>query len=313
LDPNALRMLEEISKGTMKQLQPSINFLEPKVSYPSAENLMKTTSKQTEEILESLTKEGILKRKLFDKMLKCPECGSLNLKFSMLCSHCRSPDLSREEVVEHFSCGYSGSEREFRGETGKYACPKCGKELKSIGVDYVKLGLLYICRSCGERFSEPEQNWRCLKCSRTFLTAELKETNVYSYEFNEEKGDWLSIQFRYKRRVEELLREMGYKVLSNWTVKGKSGIEHPIDLFATDGALGEKIVIFVCEEADFEKIVCLHAIVEDFPAHPILITQKPLTEEMRRLAETLKVSILKEEDLETARKIFDKLPPTTAA
>ena len=292
-------MLEQMSNGRIKQIQPSINPLrEPRVSYPEANGLMNIDPEQTKEILESLARENILKKKFFDKLLKCPKCGSLNLKFSMVCPHCGSPDTSRGEVLEHFSCGYSGPESEFWGESGKYVCPKCKKELKSIGVDYAKLGLLCICHDCGERFREPEQKWRCFSCSKTFPTAELEETNVYSYEFNAEKKDWLRIQLGPKRQMQEFLNERGYKVLSNEKIKGSSGTEHLVELFAMDGIFGGKIVISHCEELNFEKIVALHAVAEDLSARAILITQKAPGDELKRLAERLNVAIYKGEDLE---------------
>lgn len=121
------------------------------------------------QVLRSLRDREILKQEFNDKIQLCPKCDSSRLKFSTLCPHCTSPNIERWEVIEHLSCGCLQPEREFTGGEGEeYICPKCGQELKSIGVDYSKPGELYICLECDERFDQPDYQWRCQSCSSWF-------------------------------------------------------------------------------------------------------------------------------------------------
>ena len=296
LNSNVLRMLELASSGSVQEIQPSINST-GKIGYPSAEEMMNCVSERAIEILEYLANENVLRKKLYDKILKCPECGSSNLKFNILCPRCKSLDMRKGEVLEHFRCGYSEFEAEFRRENGKYVCPKCRKELEAIGVDYARLGLLYVCRSCGERFSEPKQNWRCLGCSMDSTLKELGEMDVYSYEFNKEKGGWLLSQLQRKHRIHEFLVKNGYKTRLDVKLKGISGMNHVLDIWGSR-VIGERIVGGISEETSFEKVVSLHAIAEDLMARAILLVRMEPAEEMRALAERLNVTILKDEELE---------------
>lgn len=57
---------------------------------------------------------------------------------------------------------------------------------------------------------------------------------MYSYQLNKEKEDWVRIQLGPKRRVEEILQEKGFKVQSNISLTGSSGVKHPVDIYAAD-------------------------------------------------------------------------------
>jgi hypothetical protein len=86
-----------------------------------------------------------------------------------------------------------------------------------------------------------------MNCSS--LTAEDKVTvvQVYSYSFNEERRSWLEFELKPKRQIIDFLRERGYEVKENATVRGRSGAEHKVDMLATrdDGAVAYNIGIGV--------------------------------------------------------------------
>lgn len=194
----SLEMLKQMLEGKIEQIQPSINLhSDEKVSYPKAEELMDVSSTEAEDILESLAREGVLEREFYDKLLTCPECGSMSLD-PTLCPRCSSSNIVRKKALEHLSCGYTAPEEEFKEEEGEYVCPKCGKKLEAIGVDYSRVGVFFVCRECGEKFDLSDQLWECPQCSESFSRIEVGERIVYFYRLNEKKKGWLRVRLEFR-------------------------------------------------------------------------------------------------------------------
>jgi len=199
-----MKLLEKMLDGRIEKIDPEITIPsgETIVSYPEAEKIMKLSNTEVREALESLVSKGILDREFFDKFPKCPECGSTNVRFTTLCHNCGSPDIVRREALEHLKCGSVGTLDKFKDRSGKYVCYKCGEEMRAIGVDYSKVGKVYLCNECGEMFDSSNQLWKCNRCSRTFPVDEIDYLVVYSYKLNEEVKlrrsfkSWLKAQNR---------------------------------------------------------------------------------------------------------------------
>jgi len=208
-------------------------------------------------------------------------------------------------VLEHFPCGHVGLEKDFEAG-GKYLCPKCKKELLVIGTDYRSPGVLHKCRNCGELFDEPNERQHCLSCGEYFPKGEVTEIDVYSYELNEAKRDWLTIELRPKREIEEYLRREGYDVQSSARVKGASGVEHEIDLFAVKkaGLFEHKIAVgigFAEGEVGPEEVLKLFAKAYDVGAQDIILIAIPKIGEIaRHFAAYYRMRVFEAEDLSQA-------------
>jgi len=177
-DPRIFRLLERLLDGRITKIIPEYDLeSEDGYSYPEIDAILETSSKETIKILNELYKEGILKRKFYDKIFACKECGSFKVKIGPQCPICKCSNISKSRAIEHFECGYVGREEDFRTEKG-YVCPKCGKKLKQIGVDYSRVGTLYECQECKETFSEPAHMLRCMKCGAVFPPEEAIEKNI---------------------------------------------------------------------------------------------------------------------------------------
>jgi len=305
-DPRVLRLLERMLEGKVTEIRPKFDR-DSKMgfSYPEISELLEAPSEQTVEILESLAKSDVLKRKFFDKLLVCGNCGSFDLRISIHCPSCGSTNVARGRVLEHFSCGHVGLEEEFKAEE-RYVCPKCKKELRVIGTDYRSPGVLHKCRSCGELFAEPEEKWHCLSCGEYFPKGEITEMDIYSYELNEAKRSWLAIELRPKREIEEYLRKDGYDVQSSARIRGASGVEHEIDLFAVkrSGLFEHKIAVGISyaeKEVGPEEVLKLFAKAYDVEAKDIILIAIPkLGEVARHFATYYRMKVFEAEDLTQA-------------
>ena len=271
--------------------------------YPVVEQTVKVKGQEAVAILESLTDKEILRRSFFDRLLRCPRCQSINLRPSTHCPKCGSGDIVRGRILEHLACGYVGVEGEF-AQKGRYVCPRCKLELRTLGADYHSRGVLRKCRDCSEVFNVPLLKWRCLKCSSLADEDEIDEVNIYSYTLDEAKRNWLEFELQPKVRFLEFLRKHGYKVTENARVKGRSGAEHSIDMLATrdDGVVTHSVAIGVEIARDrigLDRIMDFDVKAFDSGVHnKVLIIIPALGEEAAKFASYQRIKVLEPKDLE---------------
>ena len=301
----ATRLITEMLARKVIDIRPQLDFTsELGFTYPAVEQTLGVKGKEVISILEFLADKGILSKHFFDRLLRCPQCQSMNLRPTTHCPKCGSGDIGRGRVLEHFICKYVGLEDEF-AVTGKYICPKCQVELRTIDSDYQSLGLLRKCRHCDEIFNIPLIKWRCLKCSSVTAESKVSEVNIYSYIFNEAKRGWLEFEMKPKLQLIEFLRERGYEITENATMKGRSGAEHSIDILATrdDGVVTYNIAFGVKvagDEIGLGEIFDFDDKAYDIGLHDkVLIVVPGLGEEAEKFASQQRIKVLEVRDLET--------------
>jgi uncharacterized OB-fold protein len=303
-DEREMKLVAAMLAAKMVDIKPQLDFTtELGFLYPIVEQAAKVKGKEAVAIVESLTDKGILKRSFFDRLLRCPRCQSINLRPSTHCPKCNSGNIVRGRILEHLACKYVGVEDEFT-DRGKYVCPRCKLDLRTMGVDYQSQGVLHKCRDCGEVFHVPLIKWHCLKCSSLLDENEVGEVNVYSYSFDETKRNWLEFELEPKVQLVEFLRQHGYKVTENARVQGRSGAEHCIDILATrdDGVITHSIAIGVAIARDkigLDRIFDFDVRAYDSGIHDkVLITVPGLGEEARKFASYQRIKVLEPRDLE---------------
>ncbi len=301
----AMKLVAEMLAGNIVGIAPQLDFTtELGFSYPVIEQVLGVEGKEVISILESLVDKDILKRSLFDRLLRCPQCYSVNLSPITHCPRCGSGNIERGRVLEHFICKFVGLEEEFVAK-GRYVCPNCHQELRTIGTDYQSQGLLRKCHDCGEVFNIPLIRWRCLKC--TSLTAEDKvtEVRIYSYRLDEEKRSWLEFELKSKPQLLEFLKQRGYEVTEHATMKGRSGAEHKVDILATrdDGIITYNIAIGVKvagDEVALRDIFDFDDKAYDSGIHDkVMVVTPGLSREAERFASQQRIKVINVRDLET--------------
>jgi hypothetical protein len=301
----AMKLVAEMLAGKIVDIRPQLDFTsELGFTYPTVEQALGIKGKEVVSILESLVDKGLIRKDFFERLLRCPQCQSMNLRPSTHCPKCGSGNIERGRVLEHTVCGYVGLEEEFVIK-GRYMCPKCKVELRTIGTDYQSLGLLRKCYDCNEVFNTPAIKWRCMKCSSITAEDKVSEVNIYSYLLNEEKRGWLEFELKPKHQLIEFLRQQGYEVTENATVKGRSGAEHKIDILATrdDGIVAYNIAIGVevaGDEIGMGEIFAFDDKAYDIGIHDkILVVLPGLRREAEKFASQQRIKVLEVRDLET--------------
>jgi ribosomal protein S27E len=300
----AMKLVAEMLAGRIVDIKPQFDSTnEMGFTYTAVEQTLKVKGQEAVAIMESLADKGILKKSFFDRLLCCPRCRSMNLRPTTRCPKCGSGDIVRGRILEHFACKYVGVEDEFIAR-GRYICPQCKEELRSLGADYQSQGVLYKCRDCNETFSLPLIKWRCLECSSLITEDEVGEANIYSYSLDEMKRNWLEFELQPKAQFMKLLRQHGYEVIENARIKGKSGAEHCIDILATrdDGVVTHNIAIGIeiaKEEIGLDKILDFDVKAYDSGIHDkVMIIIPGLGEEAQKFASYQRIKVLEPKDLE---------------
>ncbi len=300
----AMSLVTEMLAGNIAEIRPQLDFTsEMGFSYPAIEKLIESKGEEVISILESLAANGILKKNFFDRLLRCPQCRSVNLRPTTHCPKCGSGNIARGRILEHLICKYIGLEDEFISR-GKYVCPKCYQVLVTAESDYRSRGLLYKCHDCGDVSSLTQIKWKCLKCAS--ITAEDKVTDItiYAYNFNEAKRSWLEFELKPKHQLIEFLKQRGYEVVEKATVKGRSGAEHTIDILATrdDGIIAYTIAIGIKvagEKIELGEIFDFDDKAYDIGIHDkILVIVPELGREAEKFASQQRIKVLEVRDLD---------------
>ena len=130
--------------------------------------------------LEDLATRMCLERKFFDRVHLCPQCTHHAVNFREVSPQSKSPDISRADMLRHFTCGHVAPVRDFAAGPD-YVCPKCRETLRHPGTDYERLGSMYVDNETGESFAEPEVNCVCLACGFVTEPGRLTQRNIYTY------------------------------------------------------------------------------------------------------------------------------------
>jgi hypothetical protein len=298
-----MKLVMAMLAAKLVDIKPQFDFTaELGFIYPIVEQTLQVKGKEAVAIVESLTDKGIFKRSFFDRLLRCPRCQSINLRPSTHCPKCSSGDIVRGRILEHLACKYVGVEEEFASK-GRYVCPRCKLELRTLGTDYQSQGVLRKCRDCGEIFNVPLIKWRCLKCSSLVDEDQVEEVDVYAYSLDEAKRNWLEFELQPKAKFLEFLRQQGYEVRESARVKGRSGAEHSIDILATrdDGVITHSIAIGVeiaREKIGLERILDFDVKAYDSGIHDkVMIIIPALSEEAEKFASHQAIKVFDPEGL----------------
>ncbi len=133
--------------------------------------------------MNRLTAAGLLLAEVEDVINLCPQCSDFRLNFRQTCPHCGSPRLEQARTIQHYPCAHVAPETAFV-HGGRYLCPKCGKELRAIGVDYAKPGEVVICGHCGEISPEGQLGCLCIKCGAVFPPLQARQFTVHRYRLS---------------------------------------------------------------------------------------------------------------------------------
>jgi len=267
--------------------------------YPDVEEIV-GNPKSAKEFLKNLNNAGILKKELYDKVIQCPKCGSVNVSMHYCCPKCGSFNVKKASLIEHIKCGYIDSEESFRG-SDKLVCPKCLRELMKVNVDYMKAGVWCICNKCGKSFDTPSPSHFCRDCHRIFTFDEALYEDAYIYSLS--KDVMQKVCRGLTNIITMFLQNLGFEVESPGLLDGKSGLSHMFDIVARRcvGATRSVIVIDLAtasEDAVSQDFVTamFGKVYDSAPNKAFLIAFPKLEESGKKLTSRYSISLIEAKD-----------------
>jgi transcription elongation factor Elf1 len=304
-DPNVQVFLSKFLSGEIAELKPTFD---PKVGYRyvEVEAILGDTSK-VEDFLNRLYEAKVIERKLYDKILYCPTCGSQNISTHYCCPYCKSFNIQKGSLIEHVKCGYMDVEENFR-KGGKLVCPKCREELKKPDVDYRKAGIWCTCKDCGKSFDIPVTRHFCRECQTDFTFEEVEIRDVYAYTLNEEVKGEITAGWIFVAPIKEFLVESGFEVEAPAFLKGKSGANHMFDIAAYRKEITKKVTVMDVATAtedivSEQPVIALFAKIYDVaPDSAFLIAIPKLNDNAKKMAELYNIKVIEAKDSKEVMK-----------
>jgi transcription elongation factor Elf1 len=255
--------------------------------------------------LQKMFEGGVLERKLYDKIVYCPSCGSANLSIHYTCPHCKSFDVKKSALIEHIKCGYIDTEDHFQ-EEDKLVCPRCKKELTSPDLDYHKAGVWCTCNQCGKSFDIPVPAHFCRECHENFTFDEAIYKDVYSYSLTPEAAKEANLGCVLTVPIIEFLEDRGFKVECPGFLNGKSGTRHMFDLTAVSAGKKKNVTVidFATSTDDVvseQSVIAMFAKIFDAtPDRACLVAIPKMSENGRKLASLYKIELVEAKNQSTA-------------
>jgi CheY-like chemotaxis protein/predicted RNA-binding Zn-ribbon protein involved in translation (DUF1610 family) len=153
--------------------------------------------------LKNLAEINIVEAEPSHSVVACPDCGTLTTAIYLECPECESTQINKEEALEHFDCGNIDFRSKFDKGEGILVCPKCGKKLKVIGVDYRKIENWYRC-SNNHFFGQPNIKFGCSKCNRRFSLEEAKLDLLHQYKLTKSGRQMLKLGIKAAELTEKI-------------------------------------------------------------------------------------------------------------
>jgi hypothetical protein len=288
-------LLSKFLSGEIGELEPVYDS-ELGYHYPPIESIS-GDAPSAEAFMIKLFEAGILERRLYDKNVYCPKCGSANISIHYCCPYCKSFSIQKSSLIEHIKCGYMDVEENFH-RANKLVCPKCHEELRKPDVDYRRAGIWCNCKDCSKSFDIPVPAHFCRVCHTDFTFEDAKISDVYVYTLKEDVKEEATVGWVLIAPIKELLAENGFEVESPAFLKGKSGANHMFDIVAQRGTGIRKVTVIdlaASAESDVSEqpVIALFAKIFDVsPDNAYLIAIPRISENGKKMAELYNIQVI---------------------
>jgi hypothetical protein len=298
-------LLSKFLSGEISELEP---VFDPKKGYryPTVEAILGDAS-PVDAFLTKLFEAGILDRRLYDKVLYCPKCGSASISVHYCCPYCRSFNIKKSALIEHVKCGYMDVEENFH-KGNKLICPKCHEELRKNDFDHRRAGIWCTCKECAKSFDIPVTSSFCRDCHGDFTFEDIVIKDVYTYSLRAEAKEEAALGWVLLAPIREFLAQNGFKVESPAFLKGKSGANHMFDIVAY-GTKPEQKVTVIDLATSTESVVSEQPVIALFakifdvsPDNAYLIAIPRMSDNGKKMAELYNIQIIEAKNHKDAIK-----------
>lgn len=295
-------LIKKINSSKEKMVAPKIDISSGTITYPLLNEI--NESEDNIEFLEKLSASSadVLEKTVYEKFLVCPQHPeSLSVNVRLYCPHCKSMNIEKLHLFEHIKCGHITEKQSFENsdEKNSLKCPSCNKIISDFKKELRVPAMWYLCNHCNEKFDDVLVKLHCRNYNHDFETNQSHMINIPGFKIKSD-DDEISIDVSaISNRLTELLQRHGFSVEENYSIKGKSGHYHHIDLFGKTKN-GKTIFIFIKKsnnEIDNSEINSkIIQVLDTSPTIAILVGFASISEKAKAIATSYNVSIVSDHD-----------------
>ncbi len=307
-----LSLIKKINSSKEKMVAPRIDISSGKITYP-----LLTEIEEDEENIEFLEKlsessSDVLEKTVYEKFLVCPQHPeSLSVNVRLYCPQCKSMNIEKLHLYEHIRCGYISEKQSFENSTeNSLKCPSCEKVISDFKKELRVPARWYLCNHCEEKFDDVLVKLHCRNHNHDFETNQSHMINIPGFKIKTDEGEINIDVSAISNRLTELLKKHGFEVEENYSIKGKSGHYHHIDLFGKNNS-GKTIFIFIKKSDNAidnseinSKII---QVLDTSPTVAILVGFASISEKAKSIATSYNVSIVSDHDTNQIISSTDKV------
>ncbi len=275
--------------------------------YPEIEALLNKDPASTEKTLKKLSALGILNQKTIDMALHCPECNNANISTTYTCPSCGSPQIIRNALIEHITCGYINTLPYFKVDDN-LICPKCKAPLKRT--DVRSAGRWYECANCKKRIENPQPLHTCRNCGEKFDFNDAKYVETHNYTLSDTTKNEINNGALFPFFVEKSLTKLNHQVHIPGKITGASGIQHEFDAIIDTNA-GKQLAIdalFSNQPVNKFQITMEHEKISDAKIETYIIASA-FNEEAKKLIQFYKLNIIEASPTIALNELINRMQP----
>ena len=290
------KLIEYMNKKRLDVIEPEISFEENRIKHPILEQIGET--KLDADAFEQIMSEAgeIFERVISEKLIICPtHPEDLSITVRLYCPSCSSMDIERLELIEHKTCGYIAEKLEYGvvSTADVRMCPNCKRQIKDYAKEIKLPGNWNLCHSCNKKFDNAVLKFRCRRFDHDFDLHEAKNVSVPVYKLKKSSSD-NKTALELVPTLKELFTTQGFTVDSMIAIKGKSGISHPINVYAQNKQ--NTVAVFIKsardEVPDAEINDVLVNVLDISPSLTILIVIPSISERAKAMAISSGISVV---------------------
>lgn len=290
---------ERISKfvGKVKEnyngvVIPDVSYVDGRYVYLPLKDVEEPVA--STDFLEKLShaKVGVLERFVFNKFLICPEHhSSFLVNVRLFCPKCSSIGIDKLHLLEHKSCGYLAEKTKFSNGDSALKCPSCSKMIKDSQKEMRVPATWYFCNDCKEKFDDAAIRFYCKEYDHDFHVSEAKAVTIFGYTLLDSGDKSQFDHIKLKDELVKLMSKLGLATESNYTVRGKSGQDHMVDVYGVDGK-GQTVFVMINSTGENMVDSKMLQILDTTPKAAILIGYSSIAEKTKSIASKYNVSII---------------------
>jgi len=313
------QLLKAIELSEEKMIVPNVDMNQGLITYPILNQIGEDPTNL--DLLDKLSSDSIdvLDKITFERLSVCPKHPeSLSVTVRLLCPKCNSTDILKLHLIEHKRCGYISENINFEiASDGTIAkCPSCKKEIKNMKTEIATPALWYTCDGCKKKFDDVSVKLHCRKYNHDFDINQSHIISVPGYRLKNLADTSNSSISPILSQLKSLLKSYEFSAEENYTVTGKSGNSHHINIYGGD-AHQRTVFIFIknpnAENDNSELNSKIIEVLDTTPTVAILIGFPSISEKAKTITSSYNISLVTEQDPQEIlssidRVLSDKVP-----